>query len=107
MVVGVSSNDNAVYATEWIDGSPINLSPPGDTYSIAEGINNSGAAVGAAAVSGIVYATEWIDGRAFVSPQLPGTRQSHAMAISDLGISSDILNSMGSPTQQSGSMAKS
>jgi probable HAF family extracellular repeat protein len=76
------------YATEWRDGTPINLGGlPGSTYSEASAINNRGEAVGASVFGNFAaeYATEWRRGSAINLGGLPGYAYSSAFAINDHG----------------------
>lgn len=55
--------DDVTTAVKWSGGKIIALaSLPGTTYSVANGINDSGQVVGDSIVGGIEYATEWSGG---------------------------------------------
>ena len=73
-------------ATEWSDGSIINLGAlPGSTSSVAGGINDSGQAVGSSFVGALTYATEWSGGKITNLGSLPGFTSSAADGINAAG----------------------
>ena len=70
-------------ATEWSDGSVINLgSLAGSNVSYALGINNSGQAVGYSVIDGLPAATEWSDSSVI---SLSGSTGSGANGINNAG----------------------
>ena len=73
-------------ATEWSGGGPVNLGGlPGATYSIANGINDVGQAVGSSAGLDFEYAVEWSGGRIINLGGLPGSLDSVASSINNAG----------------------
>ena len=73
-------------AVEWSGGGPVNLGGlPGATYSIANGVNDSGQAVGSSAGPDFEYAVEWSGGRIVNLGGLPGSVDSVASSINNAG----------------------
>ena len=73
-------------AVEWSGGGPVNLGGlPGATYSIANGINDFGQAVGSSAGPDFEYAVEWSGGRIINLGGLPGSVDSVASSINNAG----------------------
>lgn len=59
-----SAHAQSIFATEWSNGTVINLGGlPGSTRSEAYGINDAGQVVGFSVVNGVDYATEWSNGQ--------------------------------------------
>ena len=76
----------AQYAVEWGGGGPVNLGGlPGATYSIANGINDSGRAVGSSAGPDFEDAVEWSGGRIINLGGLPAFVDSVASSINNAG----------------------
>ena len=73
-------------AVEWSGGSAVNQGGlPGATYSIANGINDSGQAVGSTAGPDFEYAVEWRGGQVIDMGGLPGSTDSVATSINNAG----------------------
>jgi probable HAF family extracellular repeat protein len=73
-------------AIEWSGGGAVNLGGlPGATYSIANGINDSGQAVGSTAGPDFEYAVEWSGGHVVNLGGLPGFVDSVASSINNAG----------------------
>jgi probable HAF family extracellular repeat protein len=88
--VGNSLFGFTYHATEWSDGSIINLGGlPGSTQSFAYGINDAGQVVGSS--DGIMgysifdVATEWSNGSVINLGSLPGSAYSEAHGINNAG----------------------
>jgi probable HAF family extracellular repeat protein len=79
--------DDISYATEWSDGSVIDLGGlQGATFSEAAGINTAGQIVGYSFVDGLPHAIEWSGGNISVLPYLPAEIPfSAAYSINDAG----------------------
>ena len=85
--VGFSYVDGSYTATEWSNGSAINLGGlPGSTFSMAYGINNAGQVVGESdGPAPGDYATEWSSGSVINLGGLPGNYRSSAFGINSAG----------------------
>src|ERR1700689_4871190 len=73
-------------AVEWRGGGVVNEGGlPGATVSVANGINDSGQAVGSTAGPDFEYAVEWRGGHVINLGDLPGFVDSAASSINNVG----------------------